>query len=121
MLHHDFILHFSCVVGVVWSILAFLARNLNHKKEGRGEGRKDNFFSSSDSPGNVDATGFADLDLSMSTTNKLLWVFQGKSNKQVIFVWNYNVFFLFCSFFSSTDLPTNDNFKIFFNDSKLQG
>lgn len=72
---------FSYVVGVVWSILAFLARNPSHKKEDKGEGRKDNSFSSFVSSGNVDATGFADLDLSTGTTvkgitNKLLWVFQ---------------------------------------------
>lgn len=79
MLHHDFILQFSYLVAVVWSVWAFLARNLSHRKEGRAEGRKDNSFSGSVSPGNMDATGFADLDLSMSTaakgsTDKPMWV-----------------------------------------------
>lgn len=72
-----FVLHFYCVVAVVLRVLTFLARNLSHRKEGRGEGRKDNSFSSSLSSGNMDETVFADLDLSMSTdakgsTDKLL-------------------------------------------------
>lgn len=92
------------VVGVVWSVLAFLARNLSHKKGGRGEGKKDNSFSSSVSPGNADPAVFADLNLSISTTakgstNKLLWVFHSESNRQVTFVWNNNVFSPFLIFF----------------------
>lgn len=102
LLHHDFILHFCYVVAVVWSVLtSVLARNLSHTKEGRGEGRKANSFSSSLSSGKMDAIVFADLDLSMSTdakgsTDKLLWVLQSDSNKLVY--WNNN-FFLY-QFFS---------------------
>lgn len=52
----------------------------------------------------MDAAGFADLDLSMSTaakgsTDKLLWVLQSDSKKLVMFHWNNNDFSLFQFFF----------------------
>lgn len=56
VLHHDFILHFSFVVAMVWSVLAVLTKNLSYRKEGRSEGREGKSFSSSISPGNMDAT-----------------------------------------------------------------
>ena len=63
---------------------------LSHRKHCRGEGRKDDSFSSSVTPGNMDTARSVDLHLSMSTAakgsiDKLLWVLQSDSNKLVMF------------------------------------
>lgn len=126
ILHRDFILNFSYAVDVVWSVLAFLARNHSHRKEGRGEGRNDNSFSGCVSPGNMDATVFANLDLSMSTvakgsTDKLLWVLQSDSSKLLVFEWNNNFFFFFLTVHTCLQILIVVTFFFFLYDSHLWG